>query len=482
MKKKILISVLFFVTILCNATNYYVAQSDGNDSYNGLYDHYISGSNGPWKTMAKAALVATAGYCVNVRTGIYNERVVPDAGDGTAANPIVFQNYTGESPILDGTGISVGEGGGLFQTWRPYVQFKGFTVRNVEGSGVIFTTGADHGLISNCIIHDTQGCAFILTDNSYCVAEYITAYNCALDNYQNQIGIEGGIWSGGMLQSECHYNTIRHCTLHDAWGEGITTGPNAYNSIVEDCVIYDCFTCMIYVLSSQDILIQRNFIYRTWDMLQWGPPYVGTEPPSYNGTMIGIAIWDEGADLKDTRITIINNIVYGCPKNLAFAPGGVSGGHIVANNTFVNAMGDKDDNNISVDIYPAVYASTIFRNNIIVQEDSYSCINCPIGTTITFGNNLYNKASDVDAAGTGDVTGDPLFAKTGNQYNPLYYKLMTGSPAINAGINLNIIVDYGNNLRDNPPNIGAWEEPTTISIVKKNNKVIKISNNKIVKH
>ena len=70
----------------------------------------------PWRTIQKAANTVKAGDTVQVRGGMYNEIVTMKTSGNASSGYITFQNYPGESPIVDGTGLAVGSSGqtGLF--------------------------------------------------------------------------------------------------------------------------------------------------------------------------------------------------------------------------------------------------------------------------------------------------------------------------------------------------------------------------------
>ncbi len=75
------------------ASTFYVAPS-GSDSNQGT-------ELAPWRTIQHAATVMQAGDTTIIRGGTYAEQVTP-AQSGTAAQPIVYQAYPGELPIIDG--------------------------------------------------------------------------------------------------------------------------------------------------------------------------------------------------------------------------------------------------------------------------------------------------------------------------------------------------------------------------------------------
>src|SRR5580700_9099504 len=79
-----------------SATTYYVSTS-GSNSNHGL------STDSAWRNIQYAANHVHAGDTVQVLGGIYNETVnIPVSGSATAGY-ITFQNYPGQTPIVDGT-------------------------------------------------------------------------------------------------------------------------------------------------------------------------------------------------------------------------------------------------------------------------------------------------------------------------------------------------------------------------------------------
>ena len=92
------ITIFFITTIsLLSATNYYVATSYGNDSNNGI------SLTTPYKTIAKAASVMSAGDNCYIRQGRYHETISINNLDGSSGSEINFTNYNNERVIMDGT-------------------------------------------------------------------------------------------------------------------------------------------------------------------------------------------------------------------------------------------------------------------------------------------------------------------------------------------------------------------------------------------
>jgi hypothetical protein len=119
------------------AATYYVATT-GSDNSPGTQAQ-------PWKTIQHAASVAVAGDTVLVAGGVYNQQV-SFTRSGTATQKIVFKPADGTTPIIDGTGLAVGQWGTLvgFNN-AAYVHFEGFEVRN-SSAYLVWIGGESHHL------------------------------------------------------------------------------------------------------------------------------------------------------------------------------------------------------------------------------------------------------------------------------------------------------------------------------------------------
>jgi len=109
--------------------NFYVA-TNGNDSWNGRSPVHGTGNIGPFASLGKAKLAVegfagTSPVTVQVEGGTYylplgttNPGTLTLSGpadSGTAANPIVWENYSTQTPVVSG-GVPIGTGG-LGLTW-----------------------------------------------------------------------------------------------------------------------------------------------------------------------------------------------------------------------------------------------------------------------------------------------------------------------------------------------------------------------------
>jgi parallel beta-helix repeat protein len=85
--------------------NYYVDQTGGNDTWDGLAPEWVSGTNGPWKTIAKVnGLTFQPGDTIDFKRGeTWRETLTPPSS-GTSGHPITFGAYgAGNLPKIYGS-------------------------------------------------------------------------------------------------------------------------------------------------------------------------------------------------------------------------------------------------------------------------------------------------------------------------------------------------------------------------------------------
>ena len=409
---------------------YYVSPN-GNDNNPGTLNH-------PWKTLNKAAGMVEPGDIVYVRGGVYQE-VVEFSSSGTSEDSIQILAYPGETPIIDGNNFTLPTkyGRALLEISGNYYYVSGFEVRYSSYLGVL-VEGA-HSVANSINSHHNLHSGMRI-EGDFSVIEYSDIWSNDMQNYNGQY--PQGDSAAITASRHPNYAIIRHNVVYENWGIGLSTY-EANGTIIEDNIVFDNYSTNVYLSDTTNVTFQRNFIYVTGNMT--------------GGTQIGIQMADEKSDPPSANITIINNIVFGATRNLACFQGSTSKmtNVLIAHNTFVNATGEANIR-ISNDL---VFENVSFMNNIIRQDGEVPIITLP--TThpgLSFSNNLWSKAPNASASGTGDIIGNPLFEQTGDPYSPKWFKVSVVSPAIDKALSLpNITHDFFGNPRGATPDMGAHE-------------------------
>ncbi len=424
----------------------------------------------PWKTLSFAVSKLSAGNTLYVRGGIYAETVWI-GNSGTTTQPIVITAYSGEYPVIDGSGLIVKNWNSLIEINGAYVQISGFELRNMNLNGAV---AGGFGLnmqgvgdtASNMLVHDIWSQPILLQNDNE-VLRNSTVYRGALMNcrlstatacgvrtnkYNQNLGWPGCVgivksYNSGLINKN---STIKGVTVHDCWGEGISTF-NSTGAIIEDNVSYNNFSENLYVNNAVHALVQRNIVYNAPDS------YLGSYAP-----VAGFALADEQNNSLPTLAsnlgeynTVINNFIlnssvslYGWTEVVGTGLNNV----IFANNTIINSN-----------------FSTGFGGTDIITNNNTSIVNniisggkvfVPSALGLTFSSNLWLTTPPATAQGTQIVIGDPKLAATGQtgagQLSAGYFKLLSSSKAIGKGIPLSqVTTNFFGVPVTNPPNIGG---------------------------
>ncbi len=288
MKNLVILSLCLTSFIFAQST-YYVSPN-GND----LNDGSISN---PWKTIQKASNTATAGSTVNVRAGTYSEIVTVNVSGNSTSGSIVFQNYPGESPVIDASTITVPSGStGVFQiTDKSYITISGFEIMNFKTStkgyvpiGIYITGTSNHITLANNKIHNIEhnGTSSSGTD-AHGIAVYGTSgtqsiNNIFIDNnelYALKLGsseslvVNGNVENFKITNNKVHDNNNigidaigfeGTASANDQARNGIISGNTVYNIESYGNVAYgtDRSADGIYVDGGKNLVIERNIVYR----------------------------------------------------------------------------------------------------------------------------------------------------------------------------------------------------------------------------
>lgn len=452
----LLISLIFFLSVLCckaqienNISRNYYVSPNGNNSNTGSI-------NNPWKTINYGQGQLSPGDTLYARGGTYVESVYI-LNSGTVDKPIVISAFPGEYPIIDGQNSLPNEDwGALLTLMGNYIHATGFEVKNSNitgkvrgGEGVRLRKGI-HNKISFMKIHHCWDHG-ISAEADYAIAEDCEVFSNAMSNAAHGLPLA---WANGIafardpINGITDHGIIRRCVVYNNHGEGVDAF-EANNITIEDCLIYDNWTMNLYISDATNCLVQRNIVYNS----------PTSTFPVRNNYLSGITLADEvsnGTNIPHSaNNVIINNFLYNADFSafgwtLVDSTGLVN--VLIANNTIVNGRIVTGASNNQI-----VNINSQIRNNIVVGTAKV-----PDAIGLTFSNNNWTITPPANAAGKGDIIGDPLLSLTGNT-NPGtltgdYFKLSSASPCINKGIKLpEVNQDFFEKKRDNFPDIGGHE-------------------------
>jgi hypothetical protein len=443
--------------------NYYVSVS-GSDANPGTLAL-------PWRHIQYAMDRVGAGSTVNVMNGVYNETVTFPRS-GTSGNYIVLQNYTGDTPVIDGTGLPIsGETGLVVIENRAYIKLIGFEIRNLKAgeSSSVFPAGIwirGNGAfieIRNNSVHDIENSC------SRCGAHGIAVYgrdpnasihDLVIDGNQVYNGQFG--WSESMvLNGNVEKFTVSNNVVHDNDNIGI------------DFIGYEGENPDPALDRARDGKVVGNLVY---NIDSYGNPAYGTERSAGGiyvdgGTNIiiehnivhhsnlGVELASEHRGKNTSYITLRNNFFYDNTQT-GIAMGGYDKRRgstencVIVNNTLYNNYTQGDwgaelyvqfDTRYNVIKNNVIYANSsrrFFESWSAVMTDNivdYNLYFAPGGGTdgtwiwknVTYTTfNAYQSGSGNDASGL--VGLDPLLVST---TTPDLH-LQSTSPAIDRGQNL----------------------------------------------
>lgn len=485
--------LLFLMCTLCfgasswaQSFSFYVSPA-GNDTNAGTLAS-------PWKTIQHALnTVTVAGDTIYVRAGVYNERVTFPHSGNSNGGPITLQNYPGETAVIDGTGVTIGTTGyayGLVDiVSQSYITVSGMEIRNfkttnhdrvpagihVEGSGTnlqflnnyihgIYNTGSSPRHNGSCPSHSPNAFGLIVagTSGTSPIINLTISGNTLTDLIT---GCSESMTTNGNTQNF----TITNNTVHDnsnigiaaLGGEGVASSHDqAKNGVISGNTIYNITSssqvghawdvygsnCVcadgIYLDGSDTVTVERNVVHN----VDWGIETTG-----------------EKSGQNTTNIIIRSNLFYS--NNAAGEgvggqgnPGGASNITSV-NNTFYN-NDTTGQGNGTLSLGASISGYVVFKNNIVDASSGGLTVTGQTGTSgLSFDYNLYfNGTSPFTEAHS--LNANPQFVST---TRPDLH-VASGSPAVNAGINLGASIvgtlDFAGNARVQGTNIdiGAYEQ------------------------
>ena len=466
----VLVVLLAAVTAV-PAADYYVA-TNGADGAAGTL-------SAPWATIQYAVDHAVAGDTVNVRGGIFHERIVFHKS-GTEGSPLVLRNYTGEVAVIDGAGFTVGASMDALVTVtsQNYITVEGLEIRNMitalknHNPVGVFISGTSKGVVLRALkIHaietnwtnknggDALGVA-VYGDSgtgsiSNLLIDAVEIYNCRLGSSESM-----------SLNGNVENFVVKNCKVHDNNNIGIVfigfedTCPveslnQARNGQCIDNIVYNIATTGnpaygndrsadgIYVDGGRNIVIERNISH---------------------DCDVGMEVASEHGGKFTSDITLRNNFIYRS-YNAGLSVGGYDAARGAAVNcTFIGntLYGNDAAKGYTGEICLQMYITNcVFENNLIyaLTDQGNNAVfvggiggsgSTPVNTR--FDHNLYfspvSSANHVWTWGNTEYASFSAWKGTGQDsnavynVNPLLINPATGdlhiaaaSPAVNSGTN-----------------------------------------------
>jgi hypothetical protein len=481
-----------------SGVTYYVSTT-GSDSSAGTLA-------APFRTIQHAASIAAAGDTVQVRAGVYNEKVaLPSSGNATSGY-ISFMSYPGETAVVDGTGLSccgsTGQDGLFYLTTNSYIIIQGFELRNYSTSSKSSPTGIDfqgagsylqilnnhihniaatggscssanalaiaiygtkspasinHLTISgNEVDHNTTGCSETVTVNGN-VQYWVEAHNLIHDD--NNIGMDFIGFEG--VAPNVSYDQAR-----DGWNFANTI----YNISSSNNPVYssNCWCADgFYADGGTRIIVERDLVHDV-DINEAASEHSGHNASYvtirnnviYNMNAPGISIGGYAGRVGGSdHIVIVNNTLYNDSTKVS-GQGEFQIQYHATNNTFennviyatqvllVNDYTNSSANPAALDYNDWFYAPGAAAANFVWQKST------------VVGYSAYQSKSGQDAH---SPFADPLFVN--RSATPPNLDITVNSQAINLGKNLGPdvvgVLDFNGNPRVNANgqvNAGAYEQ------------------------
>jgi len=491
-------------------STFYVSKS-GSNSNSGSY-------TAPWLTIQHAATTVTAGATVYVESGVYNESVNFPAS-GTAANPITFANYPGQTATIDGTGLSVTGTQGLINIVnQSYITVNGFEIRNYTTSKAtltpagIWVTGAGTGVqLLNNLVHNITTTSE-KNGNAFGIAVYGTSSTPITDLTisGNQVyDLKTGESESVNVDGNVTYFSITNNIVHDNDNIGIDAigfegvGPTGYDQAkygeISGNTVYnisginnagegDSYDADgLYCDGCEYVVFERNTVYACDLNMEAASEHKGHDSSYvtirnnvfYDANTVGISIGGYSNTVGGSdHVVIVNNTLYnnntknaGAEFQIQYHSGDTSG-NIFENNTVY--AGSQN-----VWIYSFVKATSTYPAPPATLNWNlyYSTAGYVQGTSIDWAGKYNYKTYAAYQSGAGEdansPVANPLFDSLGS--TPPDLDVASNSPAVNAGsTHLTCSVgycgsassiygstDYAGNPRVNSNgqiNIGAYEQ------------------------
>ncbi len=458
-------------------------------------DANVGSAANPWRTIQHAVNVVPAGGTIQVHAGIYHEAVTITRSGNAAAGFITVESAPGESAIVDGTGLAVGNGGqqGLFTLFNAnYVRVIGFEIRNYTSSkasmvpaGIFAYGSGNHIEIRNNHIHNISTTVPTSAGDAFGMAIYGSATtpirNLIVDGneldhlvlgFSESLSVNGNVQNWQVTNNKVHdNNNIGIVAIGFEQTAPTVALDQARDGWIADNMVYNITSTTnsaynfqpgadgIYVDGGTRITIERNMIDHADLPIELASEH-HTRTTSYvtarnnlilfgNVTGISIGGYANGVGGTD-HCTIVNNTLYEDDSTNS-GSGEFQVQWHATNNVFENNVLYANAQGLLVNSF--VNTAT---PPVALDRNIYYTVNGAPDAQWVWNNRNHTSFAAFKTASHGEANGvlaDPKF--TSQTASNLDLHLATGSPAINTGTNSGLALEGSWDFDENPRIVGA---------------------------
>ena len=263
---------------------------------------WCPGNGYTFRTITAASRCLQGKDTIYVHGGTYGPVQLANLWPGSR---VLITNAPGENPVIDGWG-GIGDYGAVFGLWQVgNVSIQGLEIRNTgvpdseHGGYGIHVSGGSNVKIYFNTVHDTARHG-IITEGSGHEIVGNEIYNTVMRNQYWKADYWDAAVSSHPSKNQWSWKLIGN-SIHDSYGECADVLA-VDGATVEGNRIYNCVSTNLFVSNSQNVSINRNWIYASTDKYN-------RRDLGYRATGVQLAnesTW-VGWSIKNVRIT--NNIV-----------------------------------------------------------------------------------------------------------------------------------------------------------------------------
>jgi hypothetical protein len=443
-----LIAALLFGAICGVQGGVYHVASNGNNNNNGV------SQNSAWLTIAKANDVVVAGDVVIVHVGQYADGIHP-TNSGRAGSPITFQAAAGDRVVLNtSAGVQLGAS-------HSHIIVDGFEVHASYRMAEI--KGSSYITIRNCTFYGGRGDygAFGLDNASYCVVQ---------NNYMNRQDPDAssGGGDGLALTGQSNHNLIEGNTMTRCGHVAFTSSYHGqYQNIWRNNIAFENHTNYSLQDGVDRSVFENNTGYYqglVWTggsgnclqftgtncIIRFNTLYDDTATAYIQRQWMSVVGAGTGSDYGSPSMQynkIYNNTLYGENdqkewqkegwRSDNYNPAAAQNDNVFKNNIFADAPAEQV---VDIDAVSELAARTNqYAGNLLRGPNGQPAL---IRYEFSGGGVAWtlNEAVRTKPAqwASSNKEGDPLFVNTAGQGPAKDFNLRSGSPAVDAGVNLTI--------------------------------------------